>query len=165
MDQRRHSNAIQWTKLFCRTFTDNQARLQLFALAYNLANFLRRLILPKPVCHWSLTTLQEKPVKIGAKVMRHSKYVTFQLAEVAVTRNSFVAILDRIARLALPAPVAGRIAAEECSGGRKRSSRGRKSARCQQRTPANHLAWRRYGLEGQPQPGRWRKKGEEFTMR
>ena len=98
-------NAIKWTKLSCRTFKDNQTRLQLFALAYNLGNFLRRLALPKPVRHWSLTTLREKLIKIGAKVTRHSKYVTFQLAEVAVTRNLFAAILDRIARLALPPPV------------------------------------------------------------
>jgi len=97
-------NAVQWTKLSCRTFRDNQARLQLFALAYNVGNFLRRLALPKPVKHWSLTTLREKLIKIGAKVTRHSKYVTFQLAEVAVTRNLFAAILNRIARLAMPPP-------------------------------------------------------------
>ena len=97
-------NAVKWTKLSCRTFKDNQARLQLFVLAYNLGNFLRRLALPKPVRHWSLTTLREKLIKIGAKVTRHSKYVTFQLAEVAVTRNLFAAILDRIARLAIPPP-------------------------------------------------------------
>ena len=102
-------NAIQWTKLSCRTFKDNQTRLQLFALAYNLGNFLRRLALPKLVRHWSLTTLHEKLIKIGAKVTRHAKYVTFQLAEVAVTRDLFATILDRIARLALPPPVvAGR---------------------------------------------------------
>lgn len=98
-------NAIKWTKLSCRTFKDNQTRLQLFALAYNLANFLRRLALPQDVKHWSLTTLREKLVKIGAKVTRQAKYVTFQLAEVAVTRNLFAAILDRIARLALPPPL------------------------------------------------------------
>ena len=98
-------NAVQWTKLSCRTFKDNQTRLQLFALAYNLANFLRRLALPRDVKHWSLTTLREKLVKIGAKVTRHSKYITFQLAEVAVTRQLFAAILDRIERLALPPPV------------------------------------------------------------
>lgn len=98
-------NAVRWTKLSCRTFKDNQTRLQLFALAYNLGNFLRRLALPKPVQHWSLTTLREKLVKIGAKVTRHSKYVTFQLAEVAVPRRLFAAILDRIARLALPPPL------------------------------------------------------------
>jgi hypothetical protein len=102
-------NAVKWTKLSCRAFKDNQARLQLFALAYNLGNFLRRLALPKPVRHWSLTTLREKLIKIGAKVTRHSKYVTFQLAEVAVTRNLFAAILARIARLAIPPPVVGLI--------------------------------------------------------
>ncbi len=102
-------NAVKWTKLSCRTFKDNQARLQLFSLAYNLGNFLRRLALPKPVRHWSLTTLREKLIKIGAKVTRHSKYVTFQLAEVAVTRNLFGAILDRIARLAMPPPIACRM--------------------------------------------------------
>ena len=85
--------------------------LQLFALAYNLGNFLRRLALPKPVRHWSLTTLREKLIKIGAKVTRHSKYVTFQLAEVAVTRNLFAAILNRIARLAMPPPAVCRMPA------------------------------------------------------
>jgi len=97
-------NAVKWTKLSCRTFKDNQTRLQLFALAYNLANFLRRLVLPRDVEHWSLTTLREKLVKIGAKVTRHAKCVTFQLAEVAVPQRLFAAILDRIARLAIPPP-------------------------------------------------------------
>jgi len=86
-----------------REFKDNAVRLQLFVLAYNLANFLRRLALPRSVKHWSLTTLREKLVKIGAKVVRHSRYVIFQLAEVAVPRELFAAILARIQRLA-PAP-------------------------------------------------------------
>ena len=73
---------------------------------------MRRLALPRDVKHWSLTTLREKLVKIGAKVTQHSKYVTFQLAEVAVTRNLFAEILDLIERLALPPPVvAGRMLA------------------------------------------------------
>ncbi|MFI4851230.1 MAG: transposase [Gimesia chilikensis] len=54
--------------------------------------------------HWSLTTLREKLQKIGAKVTRHAKYFTFQLAKVSVTRSLFTAILDRIARLAIPPP-------------------------------------------------------------
>jgi hypothetical protein len=78
---------------------DNQTRLQLFALAYNLANFLRRVALPPSIKHRSLTTLREELVKIGAKVVRHAKYVTFQLAEVAVPRKLFRAILRRIAKL------------------------------------------------------------------
>jgi hypothetical protein len=92
-------NAVKWTKLSCRWFKDNAARLQLFALAYNLANFLRQLVLPKPIQGWTLTTLREKLIKIGAKVVRHSKYVLFQLAEVAVPRKLFARILGRIARL------------------------------------------------------------------
>ena len=92
-------NAVQWTKLSCRWFKDNAARLHLFALAYNLGNFLRQVVLPKPVRHWSLTTLREKLIKIGAKVVTHAKYVIFQLAEVAVPRTLFAAILDRIGRL------------------------------------------------------------------
>jgi hypothetical protein len=68
-------------------------------MAYNLGNFPRRLALPKSVRQWSLTTLKEKLVKIGAKVTRHAKYVTFQLAEVAVPRQLFASILERIGRL------------------------------------------------------------------
>jgi hypothetical protein len=94
-------NAVKWTKLSCRRFKNNQARLQLFALAYNLANFLRQLVIPKPIPGWTLTTLREKLIKIGAKVVRHLKYVIFQLAEVAVPRQLFAAILGRIARLRL----------------------------------------------------------------
>jgi len=91
--------ALKWTRLSCHRFEDNQVRLQLFALAYNLANFLRRLALPKSVQHWSLTTLREKLIKIGAKIVRHARYVTFQMAEVAVPRKLFREILRRIARL------------------------------------------------------------------
>ena len=58
-------NAVKWTRLSCHDFVDNQVRLQLFALAYNQANFLRRLALPQSVKHWSLTTLREKLVKTG----------------------------------------------------------------------------------------------------
>jgi hypothetical protein len=75
--------------------------LQLFASAYNLANFPRQLALPKSIPQWSLTTLREKLAKIGAKVTRHSKYATFQMAEVAVPRQLFAAILERIGRLAM----------------------------------------------------------------
>jgi hypothetical protein len=96
-------NAVKWTRLSCREFKDNAVRLQLFVLAYNLANFLRRLALPRSIRHWSLTTLREKLVKIGAKIVRHSRYVIFQLAEVAVPRQLFAAILGRIQQLA-PAP-------------------------------------------------------------
>jgi len=66
-------NAVKWTRLSCHDFVDNQVRPQLFALAYNLGNFLRRLALPRSVKHWSLTTLREKLIKIGAKVVTHAR--------------------------------------------------------------------------------------------
>ena len=98
-------NAIKWTRLSCRRFRNNEVRLQLHALAYNLANFMRTLALPKEVEHWSLTMLREKLVKIGAKVVRHGRYVTFQLAEVAVPRSLFQKILRLIDGLrGRPAP-------------------------------------------------------------
>ena len=100
-------NAVKWTRLSCHDFLDNQVRLQLFALAYNLGNFLRRLALPRSVKHWSLTTLREKLIKIGAKVVTHSRYIIFQMAEVAAGKRLFRAILERIRRLRLPEMVPG----------------------------------------------------------
>jgi len=96
--------ALKWTRLSCHDFVDNQVRLQLFALAYNLGNFLRRLALPKSIKDWSLRTMREKLVKIGAKVVKHARYVTFQMAEVLVSRSLFHEILERIHRLK-PVPI------------------------------------------------------------
>ena len=92
-------NAVKWTRLSCHDFIDNQVRLQLFALAYNLENFFRQDALPKCVQHWTMTTLRERVIKIGAKVVCHARYVIFQMAEVAVSRELFAAILGRIRRL------------------------------------------------------------------
>jgi len=97
-------NAIKWTRLSCRKFRNNEVRLQLHALAYNLANFMRTLALPKEVEHWSLTTIREKLVKIGAKVVAHGRYVTFQMAEVAVPRDLFRRILRLIEDLRRSSP-------------------------------------------------------------
>ena len=57
-------NAVKWTRLSCHDFVDNQVRLQLFVLAYNLGNFLRQAVLPPAVRHWTLTTLREKLIKL-----------------------------------------------------------------------------------------------------
>ena len=92
--------AIKWTRLSCRTFAANAVRLQLHALAYNLGNFLRTLATPEPIKDWSLTSLKEKLIKIGAKV--NGRYVAFQMAEVATPRNLFADILRMIAELRSP---------------------------------------------------------------
>ena len=91
--------ALNWTRLSCHRFQANQVRLALFVLAYNLGNFLRRLVLPRSVRHWSLRTLQAKLIKIGAKMITHSRRLVFQMAEVAVPRALFAAILKRIGKL------------------------------------------------------------------
>jgi hypothetical protein len=92
-------NAITWTRLSCRRFTANAVRLQLHALAYNLANFLRTLALPAEVSQWSMTTLRERLIKIGAKIVRHGRSITFQMAEVMLPRALFQTILGAIAAL------------------------------------------------------------------
>ena len=98
-------HAVKWTRLSCTSFRGNAVRLQLHALAYNLANFLRTLALPDEVKQWSMTTLRERLVKIGAKIVRHGRSVTFQMAEVMVPRQLFQKILDAIAALRpLPSP-------------------------------------------------------------
>jgi hypothetical protein len=96
-------NAIVWTRLSCRRFAANAVRLQLHALAYNLANFLRTLTLPEAVSNCSMITLRDRLVKIGAKTVRHGHSITFQMAEVMVSRDLFQQILDAIGALR-PAP-------------------------------------------------------------
>ena len=82
-------------------FRKNEARLQLHVLAYNIGNFLRTLALPDEIEHGSMATMHEKLIKIGAKEVRHGRYVTFQLAEIAIPRRLFAEILRLIDGLRL----------------------------------------------------------------
>jgi len=91
-----------WTRLPCRKFQNNAVRLQLHALAYNLGDFMRALALPDAVKQWSLTSLKEKLIKIGARIVTPGRYVTFQMAEVAAPRVLFAKILRLIAQLRPP---------------------------------------------------------------
>ena len=92
--------ALSWTRLSCTRFASNQVRLALFVLAYNMGNFLRRFALPKEVAYWSLRSIQLKLIKIGAKVISHSRRTIFQMAEVSVSEALFAALLERIHTLA-----------------------------------------------------------------
>jgi hypothetical protein len=93
--------ALHWTRLSCHRMVANEVRLMLFVLAYNMGNFMRRLALPEAVKHWSLRSLQTKLIKIGGRLVRHARRLVFQLAEVAVSRALFAAILERLTRLRL----------------------------------------------------------------
>jgi hypothetical protein len=64
--------------------------------SYNLGNFPRQAVLSRAVRHWTLTTLQGKLIKLGAKVVRHSRKIVFQMAELAVPRELFRNILRSI---------------------------------------------------------------------
>ena len=80
----------------------NEVRLQLHALAYNLGIFLQGADLPEEMVDWSLTSLQTRLIKIGARVVRHARATTFQLAEVSVSGNLFARIHAAIYRLRAP---------------------------------------------------------------
>ena len=94
-------HALNWTRLSCHKFVANQVRLGLFIMAYNLGNFLRRLVLPESMKHWSLTSLQTRMIKTGGRLVRHARRLVFQLAEVLVSREMLCGILERIGRLRL----------------------------------------------------------------
>jgi hypothetical protein len=94
--------AFQGTRLSCKRFCDNEVRLQLHALAHNLATFLRCIDLPEAMADCSLTSLQLKLIKMGARVVRHARAITFQLTEVAVTGPMVRANLTAIDRLRGP---------------------------------------------------------------
>ena len=88
--------AINWTRLSCKGKAQNEVRPQLHALAYNLGVFLQGTDLPEEMADWSLTSLQTRLIKIGARVVRHARAITFQLAEVAVSGDLFRRILTAI---------------------------------------------------------------------
>jgi hypothetical protein len=91
--------ALNWTRLSCQRFVENEARLKLFIMAYNLGNFLRMLALPERIKHWSLRTIQLKMIKIGARLIRHARYYWLLLAETSITEKIFSGLMTNIKRL------------------------------------------------------------------
>ncbi len=94
--------AVKMTRLSCHRFRSNQVRLWLSVIAYNLGNLWRRLVLPKRIDNWSLTSLQQRLVKTGGRLIKHARYYWLLLAEGHLTRRVFGAMLRRIAALPLP---------------------------------------------------------------
>ena len=83
-------------QLLCRKFRDNEVRLQLHALACNLASFMGTLALPEEVGQCYLTAVCDKLVKIGAKAAGHGRCVIFQLTQVRALRKLLQKILSLI---------------------------------------------------------------------
>jgi hypothetical protein len=94
--------AVKMTRLSCHRFRSNEVRLSLSVIAYNLGNLWRRLTLPRRIGNWSLTSLQQRLVKTGGRLLKHARYYWLLLAESHLTRRLFGAMLRRIELLPLP---------------------------------------------------------------
>jgi hypothetical protein len=95
--------AVAITRLSCHRFRANEVRLWLSVIAYNLGNLWRRLALPSPVATWSLTSLQQRLVKTGGRLIKHARYYWLLLAESHLTRRLFADMLAKIVALPMPA--------------------------------------------------------------
>ena len=95
--------AVKMTRLSCQRFRSNEVRLWLGLIAYNLGKLWRRLVLPKRIDNWSITSLQQRLVKTGGRLLKHARYHWLLLAESHLTRRLFGSMLRRIASLPLPA--------------------------------------------------------------
>jgi len=87
------------TRLSCHRFRSNELRLALSLLAYNLGNLWRRLVLPKRIEKWFLTSLQQRLVKTAGRLIKHARYYWLLLAESHLTRRLFGTMVQRIAAL------------------------------------------------------------------
>jgi hypothetical protein len=95
--------AVKMTRLSCHRFRPNEVRLWLSVIAYNLGNLWRRLVLPKRIGHRSLTSVQQRLVKTGGRLIKHARYSWLRLAENHLTRQLFTAMVRRIDLLPMPA--------------------------------------------------------------
>ena len=93
---------VKMTRLSCHRFRSNEVRLWLSVIAYNLGNLWRRLVLPQRIEKWSLTSLQQRLVKTGGRLVKHARYYWLLLAESHLTRRLFGSMMRRIAALPLP---------------------------------------------------------------
>ena len=87
------------TRLSGHRFRSNEVRLWLSVIAYNLGNLWRRLALPLRIDGWSLTSLQQRLVKTGGRLLKHARYYWLLLAESHLTRRLFAGMLRKIAAL------------------------------------------------------------------
>jgi Transposase DDE domain group 1 len=93
-----HVLTMKMTRLSCHRFRSNQVRR---LPAYNLGNLWRRLVLPKRIENWSLTSLQQRLMKAGGRLVKHARYCWLLLAESHLTRRLLGGMLGRIAALPL----------------------------------------------------------------
>jgi len=88
--------ALNWTRLSCQGFKENEVRLRLFIMAYNLGNIFRTLALPEGIKSWSLRTIQLKLIKMGGRLIRHARYYYLLLAEATINERIWKSIMQKI---------------------------------------------------------------------
>src|SRR5216684_939165 len=88
---------VKMTRLSCHRFRSNEVRFWLSVIPYNLGNLWRRLALPRRIGNWSLTSLQQRLVKTGGRLVRHARYYWLLLPEGHLSRRVFGSMLRMIA--------------------------------------------------------------------
>ncbi len=160
------------TRLSCHRFRSNEVRLWLTIIAYNLGNLWRRLVLPQRIGHWSLTSLQQRLVKTGGRLVKHARYYWLLLAENHLTRRLFASMLGRIDGLPLPSgaqaapkktipisPRNGELSEKAGSGSRSRWFSGTRKGRLRAAGSISEKTLRWKGcIEGRPYSHRGRPK-------
>jgi len=91
------------TRLNCHRFRSNEVRLWLSVIAYNLGTCGGGWCCRRESAHGRLTSLQQRLVKTGGRLIKHARYYWLLLAESHLTRRLFGSILRQIEALPLPA--------------------------------------------------------------
>jgi hypothetical protein len=89
------TQAVKMTRLSCHRFWSNEMRLWLSAMAYNLGNLWRRLVLPRRIENWSLMSLQQRLANTGGRLVKHARDYWLMLAESHLTRRLFGSMVQR----------------------------------------------------------------------
>jgi hypothetical protein len=118
---------VKISRLRCHRFRSSEVRLWLSVVAYDLGNLWRRLVLPRRIGNWSLTSLQQRLVKTGGRLLKHARYYWLLLAESHLTRRLFGATVQRMAGSHHPNRVGLPVVARQS---RNRSQERPQRARC-----------------------------------
>lgn len=88
-------------RLSCHKYNSNRARFQIMSLAYSVNNLMRRLCFPEEISHHQIDTIRHKIIKIGCKIVKHSRKIFIKLASSYHYKRYFVEILINIQNLGL----------------------------------------------------------------
>ena len=94
-------DGFDFSSVSSRSKVVNANRLRMHALAYNLFNWFRRLVLAVSMRKQRIDTVRLKLLKVAAKVVRSARYITFKLCSNCPYKEEFYETLHNIQRLKL----------------------------------------------------------------